>query len=86
MESTSSSFSAPGKVQARKNQVLKIRLQTLITSKGIKESQFYKQAGISKQNWYFISWGIVQCPTELKVRIAGLLQVDSAVIWPEVKS
>ena len=58
-------------VKARKDQALKIRLQTLIKERGMSEPQFFRKLELSRQYWYFISWGIWNCPDWLKVKIAG---------------
>ena len=76
-ESKPESFRKAGE----KDQLLKKRLQTLIISKGMSESDFYHSLEISKQYWYFISWGIWACPIPLKVRISKKLNTDSSAIW-----
>jgi DNA-binding XRE family transcriptional regulator len=80
-----SSFFSTNKVIRCKNTMLKVRLQTLINSKGWKESQFYKMIGINKQNWYRLSWGLWTAPIELKVKISQALGTDSSVIFQENK-
>lgn len=76
-----STFFLPVRVAKRRSQVLKIRLQTLISSKGLSEADFYKSLGLNKSYWYKISWGITECPLDLKIRISQALNVDSATIW-----
>lgn len=70
-------------VRRGKNKALKIRLQTLIKSKGMSEADFYSHLGYSRQVWYAISWGIWELTVEHKVKIAMALGVDSSVIWQE---
>lgn len=70
-------------VKRCKDKSLKIRLQTLINSKGLSEPDFYNSLGYSRQVWYAISWGIWEATIEHKVRIAKALDVDSSVIWQE---
>ena len=68
-------------IRRSKDKAIKIRLQTLIKSKGMSENEFYKNLGYSAQVWYAISWGIWETTIEHKVRIAKALEVDSSVIW-----
>ena len=68
-----------------KNTILKDRLRTIIKSKGMSEADFYNRIGLTKQYWYFISWGIWECPGDLKVKIASTLDVDSSVIFEGIK-
>lgn len=77
-------FCSP-RVKHCKNQALKVRFDTLITRAGFSHSEFYGKAGISRQYYYFISWGIWDCPMELKVKIARILSTDSCLIWQEEK-
>jgi len=72
-------------VKHSKKRQLKDRLRTLIRTKKMSESEFYNSIGISRQYWYFISWGIWDCPLDLKFKIAGALSVDSAMIWEREK-
>lgn len=69
-----------------KNKGLKSKLRALILKKGLKEEyEFFQSLGLSRQYWYRISWGLDECPTYLKIRIAKALGVDSILIWEEVK-
>ncbi len=68
-------------VKECKDTLLKERLKTLIHSKGLSEADFYNSIGLSRQYWYFISWGIWSCSIELKVKIAKALEVDSSVVF-----
>lgn len=68
-------------VRRSKDKALKIRLQTLINSKGKSEKEFYQDLGYSKQVWYALSWGIWIPTVEHKVRISQALGTDSSVIW-----
>lgn len=70
-----------GGVNGRKDGLLKTRLQTLIHSQGLSEPEFFGKVGISRQYWYLLSWGISECPIEIKVKIARLLQTDSSAIF-----
>jgi len=72
-------------VKKCKNKLLKERLQTLIKASGQSESDFYNKIGLSRQYWYYISWGLWECPLEIKVKIAKSLDTDSAVIFKEEK-
>lgn len=84
-DTSSQNFFLDTKVKRHKNGVLKTRLQTLILKKGMKEHEFYHSVGISKQYWYFLSWGIFEPTIDLKVKIAQALECDSSVIWQENK-
>jgi len=79
--SKSDNFFLVNGVKICKDELLKNRLQTLIHSKGLSEADFYNKLGISRQYWYYISWGIWECSVELKVRIAQELDIDSSVVW-----
>ena len=70
-------------VEKHRNQALKVRLQTLISAKGLSQADFYKSLGLTKDYWYHLSWGRIVCPLDIKVRIAQALGVDSSVIWQE---
>lgn len=74
-------FLLPEGVKKRKDEALKGRLQALILERGMSEPEFFHKIGIIRQYWYSISWGIDECPTYLKIRIAKELGVDSRVIW-----
>lgn len=82
---TSIALSVNHEVNRCKNRLIKERLRTLIKAKGMSEADFYNSIKISRQYWYYLSWGICDCPTELKVRIAQALGIDSSVIWQEDK-
>lgn len=73
-------FSDKG-VKRRKDATLKIRLQALIQSKGMSEPEFFNSLELSRQYWYYISWGIWPCPIWLKVKIAKALNTDSSAIF-----
>ncbi len=68
-------------VKQNKNALLKARLRTLIYARGMNEAEFYHSIGLGKQYWYEISWGIWDCPDNIKVKIAQALETDSCVIW-----
>ena len=59
-------------VNSRKNQTLKIRCESAITSTGLSNQQFYLKVGISRQQWYYWSWGIEHFPIWLKVKLCDL--------------
>lgn len=80
-EDKEESFFCNERVKQCKNILLKTRLQVLIQSKGMSEADFYNKLGISRQYWYYISWGIWECPIDLKVRISQELNTDSSAIW-----
>ncbi len=82
-ESTDNSFFCKEGVKVCKNALLKTRLQTLIYSKGMKESEFYNKLDFTKQYWYNISWGIFPTPLSNKIKIASALGVDSRAIFKE---
>jgi DNA-binding XRE family transcriptional regulator len=68
-------------VKQCKDIVLKTRLQTLIKQAGMTNSEFYNKVDISRQYYYFLSWGLWRCPLDLKLRIAKVLNTDSGLIW-----
>ena len=74
-------YSSISHVKKRKDQVLKVRLDTLIKNVGLSQREFYKQLGISRQAWYGYSWGLISTPVDLKVRIARLLNTDTSLIY-----
>ncbi len=75
-------FSVP-RVKRGKDEALKIRLQTLIKARGMTEPEFYHKIDLSKQYWYFISWGIWKPTDDLMFKISKSLDVDSRLIFPE---
>jgi hypothetical protein len=77
------SFFCKQEVKQSKSRLLKTRLQTLINDKGMSEADFYNKLGISKQYWYYISWGLWPCPLDLKIKISKELNTDSVLIWQE---
>jgi len=77
------SFFLKKSVKERKNDLLRERLQTLIRNRGWSNHEFYLRAGISRQYYYFISWGLWNPPLDIKIKIAKHLGVDSALIWRE---
>lgn len=86
MENTTSpDTSLNSEVKRCKDRLLKERLKTLIKSKGLSEADFYNDLGISRQYWFFISWGLWDCPIEIKVRISKALEIDTSLIWQEKK-
>lgn len=69
-------------VKGRKIPELKIRFQTLILNQGMNEIEFRNKLGLSRQMWYYISWGVWDCKDSTKIKIAQALNTDSRVIWP----
>ncbi len=86
MNSPDNSFFKRRAVKERKNLVLRTRFQTLIKQTGMTNSQFYKKAGISRQYYYFLSWGLWEVPIDTKLKISKILGVDSALIWDSSNS
>lgn len=70
-------------VRRRKDELLKNRLQTLIFSRGMSESEFYSSLNLSRQVWYALSWGIWKPTQSMKIKVAMALGVDSRAIWKE---
>ena len=70
-------------VTTRKNRLLKNRLKTLILSKGMSEPEFFHSIDMTRQQWYYLSWGIVEALPHLKIRIAEGLNCDTSVIFKE---
>lgn len=79
-------FFLNGGVKESKDYALKTRLQTLIRAAGMSEPDFYNQLRLSRQLWYYYSWGVWECPVEVKVRISKALNTDSSAIWQNTKS
>ena len=82
---TEQTFFKLPRVKISSDRVLKTRLLTLISAKGISQADFYKSIGLSRQYWFSISYGLIECPLDLKVKISQALGVDSSVIWQEKK-
>jgi len=70
-------------VKERKNYPLKNRLKTLINAGGMSEPDFFNKIQISRQLWYYYSWGIWETPIPMKVKIAQALDTDSSAIFLE---
>jgi len=83
--SINSPFFAQEGVKECKDGLLKERLKTLINQRGMSEPDFYNLVGLSRQHWYFLSWGLWNCPIEIKLKIAKALGTDSGLIWQESK-
>lgn len=80
-----SDTSLSNEVKPRKDQALKIRLDSFIKARGLSISDFYREVGISRQLWYYYSWGLWPVPVQVRVRVAIVLKVDSSVLWPPEK-
>ncbi len=70
-------------VKSRKCPLLKERLKTLIYKRGMTEPEFFNSLNITRQNWYYISWGLDNTPLGLKIKIAQALDTDTSNIWRE---
>mgnify|MGYP001580825358 CR=1 FL=1 len=73
-------------VKKRKDQALKIRLDTLIKQAGMSQRQFYRKLEISRQAWYAYSWGFWEMPIYLKIKVSKLLNTDTSLIFQEEKN
>ena len=56
----------------RKQRTLKIRSESAIKSTGLSNQEFYLQSGITRQNWYYYSWGIKEFPIHIKIKLCDL--------------
>lgn len=56
-------------VKSRKNHILKDRFESAILSCGISNQHFYEKIGISRQQWYYWSWGLKPFPVWLKIKL-----------------
>ncbi len=83
METIENQKSTLQPVKASKNRLLKTRLQALILSKGMSEPEFFHKIGLSRQYWYFISWGIWKTKEHLQIKIAEALDTHPIVIFRE---
>lgn len=70
-----------GPINNDKEPLLKNRLQTLITDRGLTMHAFLEKVGLSPQYWYYLSWGIWPTSPAIKRRICEVLNTDSSVIW-----
>jgi len=68
-------------VRRSKDEILKNRLQALISAKKLSELEFYTSLGFSKQVWYALSWGIWDATLSTKIKVAQALGTDSRAIW-----
>jgi DNA-binding XRE family transcriptional regulator len=84
-DNSNKTFFMPEQVKKSKNQVLKIRLDTLIKQAGYSQRQFYKKLEISRQAWYAYSWGFWKMPTYLKIKVARILNTDTSLIFDDFK-
>lgn len=69
MENHNKAFSLSGDVKPRKNQALKVRTESAISSCGLSNKDFYEKVGITRQQWYWWSWGLIEFPEWLKVKL-----------------
>lgn len=65
-------FSMSNKVTTRKFQAFKLRCESAVTSTGLSKEQFYAKSEISRQRWYFWSWGLEPFPDYIKIRLCDL--------------
>lgn len=75
--------SLPTPVKIRKDMALKVRLQSFIKALGMSEPEFFHKLEISRQRWYYYSWGLWITPDHLKIRISNALNIPISSIWPE---
>lgn len=66
------SFSASEGVNTRKNPLFKVRCESAINSTGLSNKDFYLKTRISRQQWYFWSWGIEEFPEYVKIRLCDI--------------
>lgn len=59
-------------VKGCKNKALKIKCESKIEELGMSNEQFYVKTEISRQQWYYWSWGLLPFPTWLKIRLCDL--------------
>ena len=81
VETSQKDFLFNGAVKKCKSEGLKNRLRALILDRHKSEADFFNSLGISRQYWYMISWGLGECPTDLKIKISAALGTDSRTIW-----
>lgn len=62
-------FSLKSDVEKRKDQALKIKLDTLRDNLGIPITEFYERAKITRAYWYRLSWGLDEFPHWLKLHL-----------------
>ena len=55
-----------------KNQTFKVRCESAVTRIGLSKEQFYSKSQISRQRWYFWSWGLEPFPDYIKIRLCDL--------------
>jgi hypothetical protein len=68
-----------------KDFIFKDRIKTLCLDRGIKEAEIYKILGITKQQWYYLSWDICGLSKDKKREIAKVLKTDTLVLFRKVK-
>jgi len=71
-DNSNSDLSMPREVNSRKDQTFKIRCESAKSSTGLHSADFYRKAGISRQAWYFYSWGLQPFPLWLKIKLCDL--------------
>ena len=68
-----------------KNQVCKIKCEGAVTSTGLSKEQFYSKAEISRQRWYFWSWGLEPFPDYIKIRLCDLFGKPFRDLFLQIK-
>ncbi len=69
---TTNSFFCNEEVKKCKNPVFKIQCESAITSTGLSNQQFYLKIKVSRQQWYYWSWGIIPFPSWLKIKLCDV--------------
>jgi len=65
------------------NQLIRIRIDTLLAERGLKWSKIYRELGISKGRASLIRNGHKIPPLAVRISIAQALNCDTSVIWGE---
>jgi len=84
--SLNNSFFIDAGVTKSKDQAFKIRCEAAVTSTGLTKEQFYLKSNISRQRWYYFSWGLEPFPTYLKVRLCDLFGKSFRDLFLEEKN
>ncbi len=59
-------------VTTSKDKVFKIKCESASQSTGLSKEQFYIKTEISRQRWYYWSWGIEPFPSYIKIKLCDL--------------